>query len=643
MIVSVWRSNSRRIYTDWHDGSVRCVPKLSYPERRRWLSYDAGLMSRRVVPPVLLVLITLHGALLRLECLHAKYGWMERPEWVAAVESRAVPVARHLRPRHIAWGRVRTPYVGGDPINYLLFAREMQSFYQGHVREPVFLALSRGFLQVMQNKDVALSFASAAAGTLAIPATYLLGSLYSPVVGLAAAAALAIEFDAIRWTVDGWRDDTFMLFVTLATWAFIRLRRVPSTANVVLAGVSGALVCLTRISALSFVVPALLYAAVRNDAPLRIALRRAPIAAVITVALVLPYLINCARATGDPFFAVNYHTRYYRAAEQLAPDDSVGALAYLSRKFESRPILSADTALFGLVIHPYQNKWTGFAHWSRYIRSILFWSGIAGLFLATAFRDGRMFLLILITSLVPYAMTWPVGGGGEWRFTQHVYPLYLVAACAAIAAAVPVVSAAVARRLDIRQHVTSRSVTATAIVAVAVVVGSLWYRFVPLLTFRETIAAGEPANVMTGDRDDVFFPGPWSASHAEGAVVVRAALADRTSVRIPVPRQRANYAVTLRLDPAETTDVALQPKVTAYFNGRVVAQLHLSRQEERIGTYRVVVPRELTDWRVGRLDLVASHTVPAAEAGRRFKWLPPNSPVAFRLWYVRVEPVPASP
>jgi hypothetical protein len=32
---------------------------------------------------------------------------------------------------------------------------------------------------------------------------------------------------------------------------------------------------------------------------------------------------------------------------------------------------------------------------------------------------GRFMLLMLFTSLIPYAVTWSVGGGGEWRFTQH--------------------------------------------------------------------------------------------------------------------------------------------------------------------------------------------------------------------------------
>ena len=37
-------------------------------------------------------------------------------------------------------------------------------------------------------------------------------------------------------------------------------------------------------------------------------------------AVVAPYLISCAIATGDPLFAINYHTVYYRFAEQRPID-----------------------------------------------------------------------------------------------------------------------------------------------------------------------------------------------------------------------------------------------------------------------------------------------------------------------------------
>ena len=127
-------------------------------------------------------------------------------------------------------GPDRHPYTGGDPINYLRFAREMRTFYQPHVREPLFLAWTKGFLWLLSDQDIAISFASAASSTLAIFGGYLLtAALVSPAAGVAAALLLACEYDLITWGIDGWRDDTFMATVVFTAWAFVRLRRSPGS------------------------------------------------------------------------------------------------------------------------------------------------------------------------------------------------------------------------------------------------------------------------------------------------------------------------------------------------------------------------------------------------------------------------------
>src|SRR4029453_12987382 len=128
--------------------------------------------------------------------------------------------------------RVDHPYVGGDPINYIKYAREMRSFYQAHVREPVFLAVTRAYLWLLANEDVAVSFASMTGSILTIVAAYLLGTaLLSRAAGLVLSFLIAIEYELISWSVDGWRDDTFMAMVTFSASALVRCQRVPSFKN----------------------------------------------------------------------------------------------------------------------------------------------------------------------------------------------------------------------------------------------------------------------------------------------------------------------------------------------------------------------------------------------------------------------------
>ena len=83
------------------------------------------------------------------------------------------------------------------------------------------------------------------------------------------------------------------------------------------------------------------------------------ISAVVWSVLVGPYLFNCWRTSGDPLYALNYHARYYRDAEGLPLDESVGALQYAGSKLMTRPISTLDTAAQGLFTVPFFNKWKG--------------------------------------------------------------------------------------------------------------------------------------------------------------------------------------------------------------------------------------------------------------------------------------------
>ena len=598
------------------------------------------LKNARVAFAIGVALVTLYAALLRYEALVANYAWTGQPAWSATLQRYAVPVARVLRPPSIAWGPNPRPYIAGDPINYLRYAREMRHFYQAHVREPVFLALTRVSLWLTGGRDIGLSFASAIGGTLAVLATCLLGGVAaSRLVGLAAGLALAIEMTAVVWSIDGWRDDTFMFFVTMTAWALIRVYHKPTTGRGVAAGVIAAGACLTRLTALSFILPAFLWMVLTAPREIRRQMARsAATAGVVGALLIAPYLVNCWRATGDPFYAVNYHTVYYRAADGLPKDSSVGAFEYLADKLARHPIATLDVAVRGLFTFPVENKFHGYVDWSPYLGPVLRWSAIAGMIAALWSSTGRLLLVILFTSLLPYAITWSVGGGSEWRFTQHVYPLYLVLGCSAIRLAVRTIHGFVRDRRIARPS--RLQVRLGAAVVVVGLLSVLVYICLPMLVMREALAAGEAFNVQAGERDRCFFVGDWSDPIGGGNVFVRIAEEPLVSLRLPLAA--ASYWLTLRIDPAETEDEMREPRLTVFLNRRPLAELDLTRDPQRVGSYRVRVPASAVK-PLSRLDLMATHTVPAGDAGKHFSSLPPETPVAFRLWYVRLDPIPASP
>ena len=413
-------------------------PKSAADDNDRPLSLPARIRSRIARPSTiahaLALLIALYGALLRLDAFVGKYGTLDHPAWARVATQTIAPMTTSLRPSIIAWGPEKAPYVGGDPITYIKYGREMRSFYQGHVREPVFVAMTRAGLWSLDDQDRGVSLASAAGSTAAILGTYLVGAaLVSPATGLIAAALMAGETEVVTWAVDGWRDDTFTATLLFATWSLLRLRQSPRRGTALAAGVCCGLACLTRITAVSFIVPGLLWLLLeRSRFPFRERLRTVAIAGAAAMLVVAPYLFNCALATGDPFVAINYHTTYYRFAEQRPIDQPMSAASYVRERLVTRPVRTIDTAIDGVLVQPFVTKWRGFEPWRTGLGATLRLVALAGLALLLFNSGGRLFLVMLAASLVPYMLTWNVGGGGEWRFTMHAYPFFLVAAAAAV-------------------------------------------------------------------------------------------------------------------------------------------------------------------------------------------------------------------
>lgn len=400
---------------------------ISLGQRGRWLA------------PATAVLIVIVAAALRFETICVMYGPFDRPAWLFELEAHTRARIAALRPVSFYVGPVGQPYAGGDPINYLRYAREMTSFYAAHVREPVFVAATKLWLMLTGDQNVGVSLASAMFSTLAVWAAYLLGSFaYSRWVGLAAALALAIERDAIAWAAEGWRDDAMMFVFVMSCYAFLRCARKPTVVNAILAGAMAGLACLTRITALSFLLPAIVFLAwigysdrgvpgVRRDQ-----WRAAAIATAVMIAIVAPYMINCAMVFGDPFYAINYHTTFYRARANQAFDQPMTVGAYLGSQFGRDPLGVVLNFVRGVTTVPFTAKWIGFEYWLSYLGRALSWFSIGGLVIFLFDRTGRFLLLMVVLSVVPYAFTWHIDGGGEWRFTMLAYPIYLIAAALAI-------------------------------------------------------------------------------------------------------------------------------------------------------------------------------------------------------------------
>jgi hypothetical protein len=141
-------------------------------------------------------------------------------------------------------------------------------------------------------------------------------------------------------------------------------------------------------------------------------------------------MLSCWRAYGDPLYAVNHHTRFYRSRmDGTIHKTEMPVSRWLREGFA--PAELARTGIEGVTTFPFRIKWMGLDHVSIWLRRGLRAIAALGLLLLLFDARGRLLLVALVTSLLPFAFTWRIPGGNEWRFTMHAYPFYLVAAMAA--------------------------------------------------------------------------------------------------------------------------------------------------------------------------------------------------------------------
>ena len=390
---------------------------------------------------LLVALLLLFAGSLRLESVVRQYWGLDAPPWAR----RVVALVGEFRPSALKLPPDDLPYAG-DPSGYLRYARAMEHFYDAHVREPLFVAATRAALTLTGGADIGISLASAAFSTLMVLALYLLGAYcFGPAVGLTAALLLAIEPRVIGLAAEGWRDEAFSSFVLLAALGLARLEAVPTFTSALWVGMAGGAACLTRITSLSFLIPALLYLCLRGEGDASTARRRgAALAFLVALVLVAPYLASCAIAFGDPFLAINTHTGFYRSRAGLSAAASMGWGQYLATSFG--PLELVRNLALGLTTYPFLNKWLPYALWLPGLATVLRLFSLAGLVLFARHRQGLLLLVVLAGALLPFAFTWNVTGGREWRLTLVAYPFYLLAAAWAAVSTFAFLSARLSNR-----------------------------------------------------------------------------------------------------------------------------------------------------------------------------------------------------
>lgn len=582
---------------------------------------------RRGLIVVGLAVIVGHASLLRLDALTQKYGPVESPSWLRVVQESRLRLSA-FRPAGMTWPAVPLyPHADGpptryqsDPYTYLKYAREMDAFYAAHRREPLFPFITKGFLWVFDQQDIAVSMASALCSLLAVAGTFALGArAFSPVVGLGAALALGIERDVIGLSVEGWRDDAFTAATIWFAYSAVRYLDTPTRHAALLLGVFGGIASLIRITSISFVFPAIALLLLFARAAWKARLVDLALAAAVCTVVIAPFLVNCWVVFGDPLYAINVHADVYRAAEGQTIERTQTAREYIGVQLREHPIRTLDTFALGMTSYPFTNKWRGFAAWGGAVGVWLSWAAVAGLFLWCLSHRGQLLLVLLAGSLLPYAFTWRTLF--DWRFTAHAYPFFLVAACFALWTVASLIRQA--DRESLGQMIRSRQILVPTIVA-ATIAGSAVAldRVVPCLVTAESLGRGEDVTISAGPRDACYFRAGWTPPVRNGNVTSRSARGPFPSMHVPLAAGRA-YSVTVRIDPdpAPTGGAFVPSATTVFLNNQPLARFALGWNPQRFGAYDVTIP-------AGWVSAGGNTLTFAGEGG-------------FRVWYLRVRPLQA--
>ncbi|MHC4831239.1 MAG: glycosyltransferase family 39 protein, partial [Planctomycetota bacterium] len=598
----------------------------------------------RPIVVLLMLVIVLYAALLRAEAL---IGWHGPVADLALGEEAQVRLqnrAASLSPTEFRWQRALVPYGRGDPSVYIRFARDMESFYAAHAREPLFVFSTKVFVNALGDQDVGVSFASIFYSLLLVWATYLLGAFCcARWVGLAAALAVASEHTVILWSVQGWRDDAFAFLVVLWTFALMRLWHRPRVSAALLVGFIGGAACLTRITSFSFLLPGLgafilfpwrtgsRQPVDQAHSTRRHRLRCAAVAALLIAILVGPYMFNCWRVFGDPLWSINHATEFYRERAGIEAETRMDTGSYLRMLARDAPIQFIDTALNGLTTYPFNNKWDGFRPWSPVLAVILEVASVLGLALFLWRGWGRRLLMVLGAALLPYAFTWRIAGGAEWRFTLYAYPFFLIAAFWAahqVARFGWLLSREDFSFTRLEQRALLHRIAAT--MALGLIPWAVLLQL-PHLALWEDLKAGRVANVRAGPRDQRYFVSGWHPAVEGPNVTARFSRAGPSLVRVPMLAGN-DHRITLRLHPYPG---AAPQEVAVSVNGVPVADFELVWDPNRVGSYTIHVPARIVREEGNLIELRGSRVtrVPAQSASA---FALPGQEVGFLLWYVNV-------
>jgi hypothetical protein len=298
------------------------------------------------------------------------------------------------------------------------------SFYDAHFREPFYAALVKIFVTASGGRELGVLLQSLFFSIAILPLVYILAACLSDRWW---ALGVLLPVTLHEWLLleapTGYRMSAYSFFLLLyAGWLFLGKEH-RWWSHALITGILGSMAILIRLSGLSLVLPLLLLKAWEKR---KAGGWRYAAATLLTlVILVGPFLLNCYREHGDPFYSVSFHTQFWLEAEYSR--DTISTQVNLQRYFLDFHGLSEflKGTFLGMTTLPLRTFWNGLAHFP-WLGTIVIAMGMVGLIWSLRSRP-RFLPVAYFGHLIPFAYIQNFPSGEMPRFVMPAY-IFLVLA-----------------------------------------------------------------------------------------------------------------------------------------------------------------------------------------------------------------------
>lgn len=316
------------------------------------------------------------------------------------------------------------------------------NFYDASSREPLWPFVYKIVFSVFGESDMIIRIITIFFSILIVSLTFKVGKEFAnDFVGLFAAFLVAINPFLIFNSIRGLKMEIFTCLLLLMFY-YLFIREMNLKKRLITVGILGGLACLLRLESLVIVFFVLGYFIIKNIIRKPQDYKKITIwtacGILITLIMVGPFMYNCYKEKGDPFFPLTKHTVAWRNIEFKGQEgfltvEEVRANLYTGKKVTGAEYvfkMHTPKQIAKYITKGYYDSFnkhiklsgTRNPPYDKKIRFI-FWFGLLGILLLLFLRK---FDIIVMMSISIFPNVFTVYLGASSRHVMHIYPFFAI-------------------------------------------------------------------------------------------------------------------------------------------------------------------------------------------------------------------------